>query len=602
MARSLVLLSLVGYAVGLISFSDHVQDHMVLQQQPAKAAVYGTLDTAGTPSVSVEVSGTETYTVAGKVVGSQWVAYLKPSNAGGNYTITVTCTGCGSTGPNTASIQDVTFGDVWYCAGQSNMALPLLHTLSRNISLDAIKAGKYNNIRLHQLSGNMNPSIAWTTALNATELVYQNAPLLFAFSSTCYYFGESLTDFVGSSVPLGLIHTAWGGSTVQQWTSNSTSAKCTNVILDSSSGTWLDSRVMPFANMTLKGFTWYQGENNMGSVFGNTDNNTGYACEVSAMIAEWRELFSSEPGTTDPLAPFGVVTLAPSGTEGHPDIGGMYVAQTGSYGVLPNSAMPNTFLANAFDLGDPFSNTTCYKQGCCPNNIIPGAFCNGCDLYCNSLNATDYYMGPIHPRDKKPVGQRLAQAAYGQVYGGDVQVHGPVISGCSLDGDKLTIKFNQTLLGKESVDVTPYYLPNTASMMQVLTNASLFCIQTTDGPTKDDTLCLDDGTGHQKVFTGVPAKTLQSLSTWPMVNVTVSGTSSITADVSKLGGQVYGLRYAFFNPANGDCCSLNPPTSDPCPVNSCPIKTKASQLPLTPFIAKIENGKCKCIEPQVCDE
>lgn len=35
------------------------------------------------------------------------------------------------------------------------MALPVMHTLSQNISIDAIKAGKYNNIRLKGLAGNM---------------------------------------------------------------------------------------------------------------------------------------------------------------------------------------------------------------------------------------------------------------------------------------------------------------------------------------------------------------------------------------------------------------------------------------------------------------
>ena len=42
------------------------------------------------------------------------------------------------------------------------MALPLQHTLTRNISLASITAGKYSNIRIQQLSGNMNPDTPWT--------------------------------------------------------------------------------------------------------------------------------------------------------------------------------------------------------------------------------------------------------------------------------------------------------------------------------------------------------------------------------------------------------------------------------------------------------
>ena len=40
-----------------------------------------------------------------------------------------------------------TFGDVVYCSGQSNMWLPLLHTLTRNDTLASLAAGKYPNIR-----------------------------------------------------------------------------------------------------------------------------------------------------------------------------------------------------------------------------------------------------------------------------------------------------------------------------------------------------------------------------------------------------------------------------------------------------------------------
>eukprot|EP01043_Picozoa_sp_COSAG02_P082656 COSAG02_NODE_20832_length_814_cov_0.847552_2_plen_61_part_01 len=57
--------------------------------------------------------------------------------------------------------------------------------------------------------------------------------------------------------------------------------------------------------------------------FGNSDRSSGYACLMERLVASWRRQWSSEPGTTDPLAPFGLVTLAPSGGEGSPDIGTM---------------------------------------------------------------------------------------------------------------------------------------------------------------------------------------------------------------------------------------------------------------------------------------
>ena len=85
----------------------------VLQQSPAKAAVYGTLEAAGT-AVSVTVDGgadLASYTVAATVEKGEWKALLKPAAAGGSYTITAKCTGCKNA--TDAVISDVTFGDVW---------------------------------------------------------------------------------------------------------------------------------------------------------------------------------------------------------------------------------------------------------------------------------------------------------------------------------------------------------------------------------------------------------------------------------------------------------------------------------------------------------
>jgi len=118
-------------------FSPVHGDDMVLQQQPAAAAVYGYTGLGGT-AVSVTISdasnGGGSYTVKaalntthqpfGKGWGSKthnpwneslsmWKAMLKPTKAGGDYSITATCVGCA--GNTTASLKRATFGDVWHC-------------------------------------------------------------------------------------------------------------------------------------------------------------------------------------------------------------------------------------------------------------------------------------------------------------------------------------------------------------------------------------------------------------------------------------------------------------------------------------------------------
>ena len=107
---------------------------------------------------------------------------------------------------------------------------------------------------------------------------------------------------------------------------------------------------------------------------------------MPVLVSEWRALWSRTPGTTDPMAPFGVVTLAASGNEGGADLGSMRLAQTAGYGVLPNALMPNTFLAQAHDLDDPYINQTCDSLRCCPYNFNASYHktCHGCDGYCNS--------------------------------------------------------------------------------------------------------------------------------------------------------------------------------------------------------------------------
>jgi hypothetical protein len=75
---------------------------------------------------------------------------------------------------------------------------------------------------------------------------------------------------------------------------------------------------------------------------------------MQALVGQWRQLWSQSVGTTDPAAPFGIVTLASSGSEGASSLamGAMRQAQTAGFGVLPppssnrhHGGMANTFLA-----------------------------------------------------------------------------------------------------------------------------------------------------------------------------------------------------------------------------------------------------------------
>ena len=49
---------------------------------------------------------------------------------------------------------------------------------------------------------------------------------------------------------------------------------------------------------------------------GNALFNVGYSCKQRELVKGWRAIWSETAGTTDPNAPFGIMTLASSGTEG----------------------------------------------------------------------------------------------------------------------------------------------------------------------------------------------------------------------------------------------------------------------------------------------
>jgi hypothetical protein len=134
------------------SFAGVFTDHAVLQRAPAKAAVFGVvigdkgeLGSMGAVGVAVTVQasgGADAYTVQAEhidVVNStyaRWKAFLKPSPAGGEYSISAKCSGCTNTTVKT--LTDVTFGDIWFCSGQSNSKASVLSPCAMLVSLRSL--------------------------------------------------------------------------------------------------------------------------------------------------------------------------------------------------------------------------------------------------------------------------------------------------------------------------------------------------------------------------------------------------------------------------------------------------------------------------------
>ena len=306
----------------VMSFDSAFGDNMVLQMAPAQSAVYGFLDfnasASGavvrvtlTPASGAPTTVTATLNATVQTFGpdwgvralnasdcdgclppfnpwntplASWKALLPPQAAGGNYTITAVCTGCSPQAPSSVSISNVAFGDMWYCTGQSNMWLPVLHTYWRNETARNISLGKYTNIRMMAGGsgskvrnadnaetlpmgipwpapyGGVNGSNTWLTAAQAAPagcIDAGNCPF-FDVGATCWYFAQGLAD-LGVSVPIGIADTAIGGQRIEEFIINSTTSTCAEVGTGVWNGELTGQQVVPFMDMTLKGWVWYQG-------------------------------------------------------------------------------------------------------------------------------------------------------------------------------------------------------------------------------------------------------------------------------------------------------------------------------------------------------
>ena len=267
-----------------------LQDSMVLQRAPASAIVWG-FAPAGTV-VTTTFNGQKITSTADS--STVWRAKLPPTAATG---VPQTLSFAASTG-ETAALKDVLFGDVYICGGQSNMQF----SLGANVNASAYReeANEYPDIRLFtvgQKTSSKAPLLDlvtieqnWTRAANTT--VSDGSEFNY-FSAVCWFFGKNVHDQVakkeGVRVPIGLVSNNWGGTSVEQWTPPATTMACGHA----SSGELYNAMIAPYAvgPMALRGFTWYQGERDVGGTPYLPDQNRNYTCTQSAMIEQWRSVF-----------------------------------------------------------------------------------------------------------------------------------------------------------------------------------------------------------------------------------------------------------------------------------------------------------------------
>lgn len=542
-----------------------------------------------------------------------WKVLLPPQAAGARGAVNVSCeTGCEGAQILSAALRNVTFGSVFLCFGQSNMALFSRNTFDfENVSA-AIAAGAYANLHLFQL-GSMGykneadvpnwattalapPFWPWLSAYSAVNYSYPDRTLA-SFPATCLYFALSLIDLLGEEAPpIGLIATAVGGTTIESWSDADTYSQCAEAQTGNSAAppiTLFNGLTAPFVNTTLSGWVLFQGENNAGNP-GSSLSGTGYGCQMPKLVSSYRTWWSIEPDTTPPLAPFGLVTLAADTSEGNgKSIAAFRSSQVANLGVLPNDLMPNTFLAHAFDLGDPWSqyenSHNCSKPprpaDCTPfssagfdPSLLPLA-------KAIDANVAPEFMGAIHPRIKSPVGRRLAHALFHGPMGrgdGSIAFTGPTIARCAVGSGALLITYNATLLRGEDIRVAEF---DSNMTTWGVSDSSSFMVCY---PSLGEGDCLTNA----RLWRSAAA-----------VAGSTPGTVELTLPIP--ASTAAAVRYGWPLTDEGDtCCPFKTSTSGlaVCVPGACPVKTGTSWLPGNPFYANItSNGVCACLLPQVCD-
>lgn len=201
---------------------------MVLQRAPQRAIVWGYVDDVNRP-ITLTMNNAVYPTTSSSVLsdaanGSIWSVTLDAQTEEGPFQVQVSHPGANGT-KETIVLNDVLFGDVWVCSGQSNMQFSVSGMF--NASIEIANANKYPKIRLFTVRDTfsftpleelLDIGMNWSAASNITVGSGYT-------SAVCWLYGRMVSDALGGR-PMGLVHTSWGGTFIELWTPPDVLAAC----------------------------------------------------------------------------------------------------------------------------------------------------------------------------------------------------------------------------------------------------------------------------------------------------------------------------------------------------------------------------------------
>lgn len=373
-----------------------IGDNMVLQQQ-THAAIWGTADPGKTVSVLTSWNKQTVKAVADKETG-KWMVRVATPAAGGPYEMTI------SDGQK-VTLKNILIGEVWYASGQSNMEMPV-----KGYGSQPAKGGTDKIISARASRPLRICNVKRTSAIAPKEEAeckweVHTPDAVANTSATAYFFADAIQNVI--DVPVGIIITCWGGSSIETWIDRKTiesgfpefdisyldGKKAVKENDNHSPCLLYNGQVHPLVPYTFKGMIWYQGETNRG-------REEQYIRLQTAYVKMMREIFHV------PDAPFYFVQIAPYPYGKPEDFTSGYFceAQQKSLQTIPHSGMATTA-----DVGE---------------------------------------YGTIHPCRKQEVGQRLALLALKHDYGQDVlEADAPVYKSVEFKDGKAYVSFDAGKLG-----------------------------------------------------------------------------------------------------------------------------------------------------------
>jgi sialate O-acetylesterase len=175
-----------------------IGDNMVIQQG-INTCIWGWAETGENVMVSMAgLSAKDTADSNGK-----WKVTIGPFTAGGPYEMIIS-------GKNMLILKNILVGEVWLASGQSNMEWQLQASVN---GAEEVARANYPEIRLFTVTRatSLRPCDdvrgCWDECTPGTAR---------SFSAVAYFFGRELNRAL--NVPVGLIHSSWGGTPAEAWT------------------------------------------------------------------------------------------------------------------------------------------------------------------------------------------------------------------------------------------------------------------------------------------------------------------------------------------------------------------------------------------------